>query len=1036
MSKNLKNPDGIPLFKEALDFGFSPIPIKGKAPITSQWSTKPKFSFIAALENHRGNIGIRTGLQSGIVVLDCDLARKNTKGTNGNKDFSDMYFKETGKTDPLKMDTVIDQSGSGSHRFYFKLDVRKDMATGENEILYNSGIKGMNIDVLAAGKQCVYPGSIYPGCCPPGKKVNKHKCETNDWDECLFKGNKYKWIHSPAQYKLAEIPLWLRKYIINDDKSDPKVEEEYTRYFETPENDEDELPENEKKVDMLNHLTLDRWCDFDEWRDTVWLACKLGLTEDQIHILSEKAGDQYDETATSKLIRQFNPEKNEMTIGSLYHKLKTDDSEYYKTVIVENFKKLEKERKKTLEKAIPLEDISPNEVIDSNDIGPYGERLLKHDVVCVRSNMMTYKTQRVKDEIRANPKAKVLIVSFRTSLDEAYIEEFKEFNFSLYSDEKGAICKNRLVCQIDSLSRLRGSFDLIFFDEIESTTDHLCSFVKRKPEVWDTLCQYIKETPKIITADALLSKGTIKLFKDLGRTTHVVDNKWMSFKGQKATFIRMSMDNFDYINYLSESLSEKKRVISPCTSKIMADKAYSYLTEKFPDKKIGIVTSDTELIPVSDWGKYDCFIYTPTIVAGISFNDEHFSERVAYFTDKSCSANSACQMLFRARNTPLPMKIFLNTNKGYLPVTDRALAWHIRNEDRVSNLALRGLKMDNIRGEIKKDEYYRLYLAFRKKENMSRNNFPGVLRGILEAHGIECELKPNDFDKSDDDSRKRKLYLSDSDECAKLTKEKGEKTLIDISESPVISKEEAHCIKQKHRKTKSEKNLLRKYYMSETYSDVNTGEKDFITPKFIKKYEKLIPQFRNLEEMNRTDFNEYVRNNIKLENECFNSKTKNANRLHVKNKTLKMYVANKIVEMLGFNNIWDDKTIDGYDHNEGKKYLIANGNLISALFGSKTYNWKKIDISTVDGKKIVSTFLNTKLKSVCALTVKKVNRKKTCNNYKISGLEIWEKGSLRLRTVQEKINQEKHISLLRNSKKEVISEVIYEDRFFIEGMAN
>ena len=110
------------------------------------------------------------------------------------------------------------------------------------------------------------------------------------------------------------------------------------------------------------------------------------------------------------------------------------------------------------------------------------------------------------------------------SLDEAYIADFQQYGFKLYSDSKGTIRDERVVVQIDSLFKLRGAYDLLILDEFVYTSDHLVSFVKEKPFVWNALTEYIQFTPKIIVCDALLNPTSINLFLDLKRTVHVVNN--------------------------------------------------------------------------------------------------------------------------------------------------------------------------------------------------------------------------------------------------------------------------------------------------------------------------------------------------------------------------------------------------------------------------------------------------------------------------------------------------------------------------------
>jgi hypothetical protein len=83
-------------YLEAFEFGFSPMPIKGKIPIMKSYNDKPNDYFLGPLEKHSGNVGIRCGSPSKIIILDCDKPRANNpSATDGNKDFNQIVLKET-----------------------------------------------------------------------------------------------------------------------------------------------------------------------------------------------------------------------------------------------------------------------------------------------------------------------------------------------------------------------------------------------------------------------------------------------------------------------------------------------------------------------------------------------------------------------------------------------------------------------------------------------------------------------------------------------------------------------------------------------------------------------------------------------------------------------------------------------------------------------------------------------------------------------------------------------------------------------------
>ena len=70
--------------------------------------------------------------------------------------------------------------------------------------------------------------------------------------------------------------------------------------------------------------------------------------------------------------------------------------------------------------------------------------------------MMTYKTQKLYKYIRNNPNKKIMIVSFRRSLEQKYYDDLKEDGFMLYSEIKShQIDYPKIIIQIDSLHELK-----------------------------------------------------------------------------------------------------------------------------------------------------------------------------------------------------------------------------------------------------------------------------------------------------------------------------------------------------------------------------------------------------------------------------------------------------------------------------------------------------------------------------------------------------------------------------------------------------
>ena len=159
------------MYLEAQYHGFSPIPVVGKEPFLNKWSTMSGEEVLPHLKSHDGNIAIRTGQLSDVIIIDCDKPRGGN-GEDGNDVWERLVFKHE-KIKASELKTAIDKSGSGGYRYYFKW---KNMSYAKN--IYIDAIKTL-IDILADGQCAVYPGSVYPGCYTGIKKIVNNVTNVN-----------------------------------------------------------------------------------------------------------------------------------------------------------------------------------------------------------------------------------------------------------------------------------------------------------------------------------------------------------------------------------------------------------------------------------------------------------------------------------------------------------------------------------------------------------------------------------------------------------------------------------------------------------------------------------------------------------------------------------------------------------------------------------------------------------------------------------------------------------------------------------------
>ncbi|RCH82045.1 hypothetical protein CU098_006731, partial [Rhizopus stolonifer] len=92
-------------------------------------------------------------------------------------------------------------------------------------------------------------------------------------------------------------------------------------------------------------------------------------------------------------------------------------------------------------------------------------------------------------------------------------------------------------------------------------------------------------------------------------------------------------------------------------------------------------------IDMENWDKYDIIGYTPTIVAGISFEKKHFDLCYGYFINSSSCAELSVQQLFRVRDLrdkTIHLCVEVNGKKDYPTERDNVREYIL---DRNKNLS-------------------------------------------------------------------------------------------------------------------------------------------------------------------------------------------------------------------------------------------------------------------------------------------------------------------------------------------------------------
>lgn len=625
----------------------------------------------------------------------------------------------------------------------------------------------------------------------------------------------------------------------------------------------------------------------------------------------------------------------------------------------------------------------------------------KIDTIMLKSTMGTGKTKSLKNLFEKYKNKKIVIVSFRITLDKEYVNNFP--NFELYSDIKETVYDtdiyNKMVIQIDSFYKIQGNIDLLILDEFTYTATHLIERVKNRESVYNALLEYIynyKKT-KILIMDALLDIENIKYFYNLNRKIHYICNKFK--KHSNINCYNYSNKIGIFVDEIIENIKDGKKIVVPTNSKNFLDNLEYKIKTNFKDKKSLFLNADnSDDINLDNWNNYDVVGYTPTIVAGISFEKIHFDKCFAYFVNNSSPAEMSLQQLFRVRNLTdkeIHICIEKKDNNNYLTKIEDMDKYIIdRNTCMVDGVL--GIKISRINKTIKRDSYYYLYRNSQLKLFKSKNNYENVLVMLLISQGIVVKnIKEENLEK---DKKIRKEIKETSSKCK-------DGLIKDIIIAEDMEDDEYYLIKNKTNLTYNDKNRLKKKKFRLSYF-YNNNE---ITFDMYKKFNNKYRQFKNINAWYtlKDDIKKYIRNNIQniedekikkndiietpnneniLINNYSNRKilTSNTFILHQNKSYEKFIIGLEILSLFNINNIFEINEINInfekiYNFIKEKEYILR------LLFNCKSFDIVKINNNEKDLNEMIK-YLNSKLRTIFNVYIKKTKK-----SYEFKGLELWTK---------------------------------------------
>ena len=408
--------------------------------------------------------------------------------------------------------------------------------------------------------------------------------------------------------------------------------------------------------------------------------------------------------------------------------------------------------------------------IETEDLSSY-EMDWSKPCIAIKSACGTGKTKLMNAYLRSLPKEiSILSLTFRRSLAKKQKDDVRDFGFTHYEDgiyfngKKPLMIINdplqednpahRLICQIDSLWRVIGHYDLIILDEMEYKLGHIISFIKKKKrDCWNHLRAFIADAHHVVAMDATYSDMSHDFLVSCGKDPWVLINH---FNRQADKILHIVAHYTGLIHEIEQGISRRENVVIPVNSKHFSKSLSGYLKKKYAELNMLLINAETvkdnpDILDSDTWDQYQVLIYTPSVTAGISFEKVHFHSCYCYFSNAVGLANSALQQMFRVRNIStgniyLHIKSSENFRTRLIPVEssktlEQIKAWfkdkkkieiqqrmlHHFNDGSITSFE-ELIQRNCITGNVAEDPAFHLFCQYMLRAQHSQRNF---LRELL-----------------------------------------------------------------------------------------------------------------------------------------------------------------------------------------------------------------------------------------------------------------------------------------------------------------
>ena len=507
------------------------------------------------------------------------------------------------------------------------------------------------------------------------------------------------------------------------------------------------------------------------------------------------------------------------------------------------------------------------------------------DTLVVRAAMKMGKTKALvkylKSYFSGNLRESVIrFVSFRQTFSGNIKEKFSDF--TLYSDVKGELDHAKLIIQVESLHRLcvqPGTEvpDLLILDECESIFEQFDSGLLKDNfnECFAKFQYMMRHSKHVICMDANITDRTYRMLKQMRpQFARAVEDEsqvvyhYNRHKNAQADKYFVCGDKIKWLGVLYSCIEADEKLAIPMSSLSEAKILVKNLAKKYPEKFIKLYSSETtqrekkeHFADVNNyWNQFDIMVFTPTVSAGVSFEEKHFDKVFGYFTDQSCPVETCQQMIGRIRDVgSKELYMCLNATGNTLPDTIDNIKkmLHVQRGNLSKTFKVSGLQAEyGANGEVSyhSGDYFQLWLENMRMRNLSKNSFIRRFIHIVSTTGAQINFLSDDLygDKSgipmfiDGGLNDELLIIANDHATAK--KEIKSEVIKKVSESDDLGEEavdEIHTLMMSQEDiTEDQKYAFEKHRLRVDYQYNGVIDEKFVrrynTPKVRRVYKNLV----------------------------------------------------------------------------------------------------------------------------------------------------------------------------------------------------